>query len=521
MTPTPTAADSPLHHLVAALQTPAAFPHPVTGFRVVETHISLVLLTGPFAYKFKKAVDFGFVNFSTLARRRACCEAELRLNRRLSPELYTAVLAIGGDADHPRFGAEPVLEYCVQMRQFPAAAELDQALARGEVDRAAFESLAEDVAEFHRHAEAAASDSPLGSAALVGRDCLENLEDLKSAGFEADRVALADWTRAALARLAPLIRQRHDRGRVRECHGDMHLTNMVWLDGRIRLFDCIEFNPELAWIDVISDIAFLIMDLDHRGRPDLGRCFLNRYLEAGGDYGGVPLLRLFLVYRSLVRAKVAVLQAGQGGAGAAAALTRAARHVALARRYSEPAAAPPLVITCGLSGSGKTTLTDLLIPHADFIRLRSDVERRRLHGRAAREPSHSGLGTGLYGAAQTARTYDHLLAVAETLLRAGHPVLVDATFLRRDQRAPFQALAQRLNVPFRILDCEAPAAVLRARVAARAQTGADASEADLAVLERQLAQREAPGPADRAVAMTIDTSVPLAPAQLSRKLFPA
>lgn len=521
MTPTPTASDSPVHCLLAALQRPEAFPHPVAGFQLVETHISLVLLTGPFAYKFKKAVDFGFVDFSTLERRRACCEAELRLNRRLSPELYTAVLAIGGDPDRPRFGAEPVREYCVQMRQFPREAELDRVLERGEVDRAAFEALAEQVAEFHDRSEAAGPDSPLGGEALVGRYCLENLEDLKSAGFEADRPVLADWTRAALERLAPLIRHRHDQGRVRQCHGDMHITNMVWLERRIRLFDCIEFNPELAWTDVMSEVAFLLMDLDHRRRPDLGRCFLNRYLEAGGDYGGVPLLRLFLVYRSLVRAKVAVLQARQGGAGAEAALTRAAEHVTLARRYIEPPEAPPLIITRGLSGSGKTTLTDRLIPYADFIRLRSDVERRRLHGLAARESSHSGLGTGLYGAAATIRTYDHLAAVAETLLRAGHSVLVDATFLRRAQRAQFQALAGRLNLPFRILDCHAPEAVLRERVAARARTAADASEADLAVLERQIAQQEDLDPDDHRIAVRIDTSVTTDPADLARSLFPA
>lgn len=519
MTLTPTA---PLHRLLAALQRPEAFPHPVADFRLVETHISLVLLTGPYAYKFKKAVDFGFVDFSTLEKRRVCCEAELSLNRRLSPELYTAVLAVGGDPARPRFGAEPVLEYCVQMRQFPREAELDRVLARGEVGPEAFRILAEDVAAFHRRAEAAAPASPLGSEALVRRYCLENLEVLEGAGLGADEPALADWTRDALDRLGPLIRARHHQGRVRQCHGDMHLTNMVWLEGRIRLFDCIEFNPELAWIDVLNEVAFLLMDLDHRGRPDLGRCFLNRYLEAGGDYEGLALLRLFLVYRSLVRAKVAVLQARQSeGPDRDAALERVASHVALARRYTEPPEAPPLIITRGLSGSGKTTLTEALIPQAHFIRLRSDVERKRLHGLDARERSGSALDAGLYGAGQTERTYARLLSLAETLLRAGFPVLVDATFLGREQRAAFRELARGLELPFRILDCQAPEAVLRERVAARARSGADASEADLAVLARQMERQEELDLADCPLSLRIDTRRPTDPAKLARALFPA
>lgn len=481
--------------------------------RIIETHLSLVLLAGGHAYKFKKPLSFDFVDFSTLDKRRHYCEEELRLNRRLAPELYLEVLAIGGDAGDPRPGGAPAIEHCVKMRRFDQASELEAAMGRGEVPPEAFAELAESLADFHARAAVTPPDSPLGSRPVLRRYCMENFSTIASgpSGAEPGH-ALAElerWTIAELDRLGPLIDARHAGGRVRECHGDLHLSNMIWRDGRIVVFDCIEFNEELRWIDVLNEVAFLLMDLDDRSRPDLGQIFLNAYLSSGGDYDGVALLRLFRVYRSMVRAKVAALRAEQAAAGREreAALAGFERHVRLAHRDIGPPPKPALIIARGLSGSGKTHLSSALIRQARLLRVRSDVERKRMHGLRADARTASGTGAGIYAPGESERTYRRLLELARALLQAGHATLIDATFLKRAQRAPFRALAESLECPFHILDCTAPEDVLRSRIRQRQARGSDASEADTAVLDHQLAAAEPLDPGEAAQAVPVDTSV--------------
>jgi uncharacterized protein len=519
-----TTSPSSLHRIVAALQQRGGFDHSTPALEIIETHISIVLLTGDYAYKFKKPVDLGFVDFTTLEKRRFYCEEELRLNRRLAPELYLDVVAIGGDPDNPVPGGEPAIEYCVKMRQFPRTAELDRVVAADAVEPAAFAELASEIAAFHEMAAIAEQDGRYGTPAQVRRDCMDNFEavgdGLPGLELAGDLKSLRCWTEAELNARETLIAERHRNGRVRECHGDMHLTNMVWLDGCIRVFDCIEFNAGLRWIDVMNEVAFLLMDLDERGHPEHGRAFLNAYLEAGGDYTGLVLLRLFKVYRSMVRAKVALLRARQDDAEAISDETRAKfqRHVRLARRYIEPAEQPALIITHGLSGSGKTRLTRRLIPIMDVVRVRSDVERKRLEGLTAAERSDSDVGQGLYSADHTERTYQRLAEVAHNILDAGMSAIVDATFLKRDRRRLFQALAEETGCRFVILECTAPEAVLRERVAARARKGRDASEADVAVLEKQLATADPLTPEERRAAVTVETTDAIELEQLSARL---
>lgn len=497
-----------LRQLVSVLQDPVLFDHDVTCFETIETHISIVLLTGQYAYKFKKPVDLGFVDFTDLDKRRHYCDEELRLNRRLAPDLYLDVIAIGGSIESPQLSKAPAIEYCVKMRQFPHEAELETVLTNGEIDWHDFAELAETIAAFHDNADAASPDSSFGTVGEVSRQCLDNFETIGDGLSEPDMRAglatLRQWTEAELESCAPLITERHDGGRIRECHGDMHITNMIWLDNRIQVFDCIEFNEEFRWIDVMSEIAFLLMDLDMRGRSDLARVFLNAYLEAGGDYAGVPLLRLFRVYRSMVRAKIAFLRAGQDTADRSLQ-QRFVSHVKLARQYIQPITKPAVVITHGFSGSGKTTITDDLIPVTGAVRVRSDIERKRLEGLSASEQSHSGIGQGLYDPTHTEQTYERLAVCAESIIEAGLPVIVDATFLNADQRLRFRNLAQSHNVPFRILDCQAPEAVLRERIRARQQQARDASEADTAVLDRQLSSADGFAAPEREFVVELDT----------------
>jgi hypothetical protein len=496
--------------LVEALRQPGSYPHAVAEVRLVETHISWVFLTGPYAYKVKKPVDFGFLDFSTLAKRRTLCEAELALNRRFAPSLYLDVVPIAATPTGVSVGgAGDVVEWAVRMRQFPDDAQMDARLAASAVRLDDLVGFAEYLADTHARLPIAGSDSPYGSTEAVYAPVRENFEQIAGTPFATRRSgaldALATWSAQAHGRLASHFDARREAGFVRECHGDLHLSNLVLLDGRAIAFDCIEFNPGLRWIDVVSDAAFLVMDLETRECGDLAYGFLDRYLERTGDYAGARALGFYLVYRSLVRAKVAALQARGGSGDTVRLAARFDLHVDYALRRS--ARAPRLVITCGVSGSGKSWLAERLVPRLPAVRIRSDVERKRLHGLGAAARTGSGIASGLYGRAASESTYERLRAAADALLEAGTDALIDATFLDAAQRAAFAALAHRHGAAFRILYCTAPESVLRARVEARARTATDPSEADERVLAAQLAGASAPPTGPEVVA--VDTSAPV------------
>ncbi|HSD59831.1 MAG TPA: AAA family ATPase, partial [Burkholderiales bacterium] len=477
--------------LISALLTPTAYPHPVRNLRLVETHISWVVLTGDYAYKLKKPLNLGFLDFSNLEQRRFSCEEELRLNRRLAPDLYLEVVPVTGSAEAPRLGgAGPAIEYAVKMRQFDEEARLDRVLARGGLDPGQVDALARRVAEFHAGLPPAAASTDFGNADNVAFYARQNFDQIRPrlAGPDSDILArLAAWTgEEFVARRETLAARRRD-GLVRECHGDLHLGNIALIADEPVVFDCIEFNPELRWIDVASEVAFTVMDLEDRGRPDLGSRFRNAYLETGGDYAGLAVLRYYLVYRALVRAKVAAIRLGQPqleDADRAAALAQCREYLALALRFTSPPR-PWLAITRGLSGSGKTTLSLPAVETLGAVRIRSDVERKRLFGLPPEARGGSAMDEGIYSRAAGERTYARLAELAESALQAGYSVIVDATFLERERRQAFRALAARSRVLFAILDFQAPGAVLEERVAAREAAGRDASDAGLAVLRRQ------------------------------------
>jgi len=537
--------------LIAALQNPALYDHPVERFEVVETHISWVLLTGPFAYKIKKPVDLGFLDFSTLEKRRFFCGEELRLNRRLAPDLYLDVVAITGSTEAPRLSGEgPAIEYAVKMKQFPREGELDRVLARGELGTGHIDALAREIAAFHGRVAVAGDDAPFGSPERIAQPIRDNFKTIREQAsaksplppfakggeqrafdeegaqrsgaepppFEKGGIGgdflnrithLESWSEAAHAALTDVFRERKRGGFIRECHGDLHLANIAWVERRAVIFDCIEFSEGLRWIDVMSEAAFLTMDLDDRGAPELSRRWLTGYLELTGDYAGLRVLRFYQVYRALVRAKVACIRMGQAGAGDRARLEREYRgYVDLAGRYTRPAR-PALAIMHGLSGSGKTALAQALVEAWGAVRMRSDVERKRLHGLAPDARTASGLDTDLYAPEAGERTYRRLADLARTAIEAGHSVIVDAACLKRGQRAALREAAARSRAPFVILDVRAPEAVLRARISARTREGRDASEADLAVLDHQLATAEPLGPDERSAVVAIDTDRPL------------
>lgn len=466
------------------------------GVRLVETHISFVLLTGRYAYKIKKAVKLPFVDFGTLELRKRFCEDELRLNRRLAPKLYVDVVPITGTFEAPALGGSgPILDYAVQMRQFPEDALASDVVGRNALTAEHVDALAAQVARFHAHAPVASSAAPFGDAGDILELTLGNFVEIApftdETPYHRPLDALHAWTRREHATIRQALERRRRVGAIRECHGDLHLGNIALVDGELAIFDCLEFNERMRWIDTMSDVAFTVMDFAHRKRTDLAYRFLTAYCEESGDYGGIVVLRYYLVYRAMVRAKIACLRASQlpPSPARAASLAEFADYLALASSYSGMRRRA-IVLMHGPSGCGKTTLSGGLVERGAAIRVRTDVERKRLAGLAADAPSGSALDAGLYAPDATRRTYQHVLACAESIVDGGFCALVDGTFLHRWQRELFRELAYRCEASFVIVDCDASESTLKARVEARARAGSDASEADLAVLAHQLAVAE-------------------------------
>ncbi len=516
--------NAPPPALIRALMDPLLYDHPVSGFTIAETHASWVLLTGTFAYKIKKPVDLGFLDFSTLALRRHFCEEELRLNRRLAPSLYRDVVAITGSADAPAInGAGPAIEYAVRMREFDPSQQLDRLIADGRLDAGCLSQLAADLADFHAHAARAGAGTRWGDPDAILQPVIENFDQIIALDPSPEDIALLRqlraWSLDEHEALTPRFEQRRRDGHVRECHGDLHLGNIARVDGRAIPFDCLEFSPALRWTDVICEIAFLLMDLEVHRRADLALGCLDDWLQATGDWSGLDCLRYYLVYRAMVRAKVAAIQAGQheDGAGREALLASMRTHLALAEDFTRERR-PMLMITHGLSGSGKTMQSDGLRIPCRALRVRSDVERKRLHGLAPDARSGSAPGGGLYDPDSSRRTYQRLAECAAAIVSAGYSAIVDATFLEQAQRERFHALARELGVPFVILDYIAPVEVLRARISSRAAESRDASEAGLEVLALQLRNQE-PLTAEEAVhALSIDTADPPDPTTLAARI---
>lgn len=489
--------------LIAALQNPALYPHPVEGFQVIETHISWVLLTGPFAYKIKKPVNFGFLDFTSLEQRQHFCGEELRLNQRLTEGLYLEVLPVTGSESAPQLGGSgPAIEYVLKMRQFPQSQLLSAVQARGELTPAHIDALARQIASFHGRTPAVASEHPLCSPQAIVAPMRQNFEQIRPLLADAADLAqlqhLESWAETTFARLAPLLEQRKADGFIRECHGDIHLANVTLLDGRVKLFDCIEFNEPFRLIDVISDAAFLAMDLEDRGLKALARRFINGYLELTGDYRGLTLLPFYKAYRAMVRAKVGLFRLGQEQDPVAreAILRQYRNYAALAESYS---AIPArfLAITHGVSAVGKSYVAMRLVEEFGAIRLRSDVERKRLF------PATD--SAALYDGASTAATYAQLHALAGEVLQAGLPVVLDATYLKLAQRQAAHAVAEHAGVPFLILDCQAPQAVIAAWLAERQAEGVDPSDATLEVIRAQEAGREPLAASEQACSAAVAT----------------
>jgi uncharacterized protein len=500
---TPQANDNMQNRLVAALLDRQRYPHAAKRVRVVETHISWVLLAGRYAYKIKKSVDLGFLNFTNLARRRDYCNEEIRLNRRLAPQLYLDVIPIGGTPEAPEFRALPAIEYAVRMHRFSTSRQLDRLAARNKILPSHMDSLAATIARFHTGLSLTKTSIGFGTAAATHSAVSKSFEQLQAAlASREDETSVAALRKAMeteYGKCHQRLEQRHAEGFIRECHGDLHLGNIALIGNQPVPFDCIEFNPALRWIDVMNEVAFTVMDLLHYQHSDLAFRFLNGYLESTGDYGGVPLLRYYIAYRAVVRAMISAIRAKQKSFGESARLEALAQCRGLVALAAERLAwhRPALIITHGLPGSGKTIFAQAALERLQAIRIRSDVERKRLFGLMPLADSRE-LGDAVYAVDATQHTYARLHELARELLMAGTTVIVDAAFLKRSEREHFRGLAHELGVPFAIASMRASERDLTTRITRRLSESHDASEADLVVLKSLQSKEETLSPTEQA-----------------------
>lgn len=489
--------------LVCALMDPERWPQGGGGRRRIDTHISTVILAGEVAYKLKKPLDLGFLDFKSLESRHRACTEELRLNRRFAPGIYQAVCAVTGSIEHPEIdGTGEPIDWVVRMRRFDPDAILSSQMHK--LDGELIDSLAIRVARFHAQAAVCGPQEPYGSPELVYAPMTGNLQEVarRVPRFESDVESLAAWTARQREHLDSRLRQRKSQGFIRECHGDLHLGNVALIDSRPTMFDAIEFNPGLRWIDTINDLAFMTMDLQERGRTDLAYRFLDLYLSETGDYRGLALLPFYEVYRALVRAKIAAIRCGQKDLSTAdidGIHAELLAYIRFAERLCRPRSGA-VVLMRGVSGSGKSHVSRSIPEFLPAVRLRSDVERKRLLGL---DPHSDATALGAYSDEITHRTYSRLGELTTEVVSAGFVAVVDATFLQRTRREHFRKIAESCRVPFAIIDCTAPPDLLRERIAARNRDPSNVSDAGLAVLDAQLESDEGLSAEEESVSLVV------------------
>lgn len=505
--------DSALPPLIQQMLQPQFYSHRVTEpIQLVQTHVSYVLLTGEYAYKLKKPVNFGFLDYSTLARRQHFCQEELRLNQRGAAVLYLAVVPITESAGQFTLGApetsaaEPV-EYAVQMRQFPQTSLLSAYFARGELSEALLLQLAAAIAQFHQQAETSDYIRTFGAAAQVRSAIDENYEQTTAYIGGPQTQAQFDQTQAYsdrfFAEQTALFERRMAQGKIRACHGDLHLNNICYWQDQLLLFDCIEFNEPFRFVDVMFDIAYIVMDLEVKGRTDLSAVFLSHYVEQTGDWEGLQVLPLYVSRQAYVRAKVTSFLLDDPSVAPAIkqeAAATAAQYYRLAWAYVQPQPTA-LFMMAGLSGSGKTTTARELSRQAGAIQLRSDAVRKHLAGVDLMVRGDQSI----YSPEMSQRTYERLLELAACLTQAGYSVVLDAKYDRQAARQAVIDWAEAASQPLRIVYCTAPLATLQARLTARR---GDIADATVDVLADQV--MEPFTPQEQSFVITVDTTGELA-----------
>jgi aminoglycoside phosphotransferase family enzyme/predicted kinase len=511
--------------ILKSLLKPDAYPEDVTGVELVQTHVSYIFLTDRYAYKIKKPVDFGFLNFSTIDRRRFYCNEEVRLNRRLCPDIYEGVVELyetpSGAAFH---GTGSIIDYAVKMKRLPANRMLDRLVDAGTVTPAVMRRISAVIAEFHRTAPTSPAIAEYGRLERIMYNWQENFDQIipfeNSTLPAVDRELLRSWIVQFAAGQADLFQKRVNDGFIRECDGDIHLENICLDDDAVHIFDCIEFNDRFRCCDTAADIAFLLMDLDFHGRHDLSDDVIDEYSSITGDGGVVELIDFYKIYRAFVRGKVESFRLNDAGIkpdDQAAARLRAVRYFRLARGYIERRRIEPsLFITCGLMGSGKSTLADQLAFELGISAISSDYVRKLNAGLTPETPVRDSFGAGLYSRQMTAATYAELFSRADEQLQKGSSVIIDACFIGRHHRSRFAELAGRHDVPFIILQVACSETEIRRRLVEREAGRKSVSDGRVELLASQASEYEVP---DATEGMLITLSANLPPHILADEIY--
>jgi uncharacterized protein len=488
-----------LPEIVQQMLQASFYDHEVIGdVQLIQTHISFVLLTGKFAYKLKKPVNFGFLDFSTLDRRQFFCNEELRLNRRLAPELYLEVLPIYQNLSDYSFAKKgEIADYTVKMQQFDQSDLLINLFEADKLTEAQVIDIGKQLAKFHSTAETNAHISSFGSAEAVRQVAAENYQSTSKyigiAQTQTQYEQTVAYTEKFFAENTQLFSDRQQQGKIKECHGDLHLKNICLYQGKVQIFDCIEFNEPFRNGDVVYDAAFLAMDLEFRGRPDLANLFLNTYIEQTGEYEALQLMPLYLSMRAYIRAKVTSFLLDDPGIPAEvkeSAKTEAAAYYRKAWQYTQPQKGS-LIVMCGLSGSGKSTIARTLAQKLNAIQIRSDAVRKHLAGI---ELSDRGKPE-IYSEEMTTKTYKAMLGYGVLLAKAGFTVILDAKFDRLNWRTEAFELAKGqfkvgAEIPLMLLHCLADTETLTQRLNDRATNNSDIADATADLIPTQQANFE-------------------------------
>lgn len=446
--------------LIKHLQNASLFDHKVDYFKVIETHISWVLLTGSYAYKIKKPLNLDFLDFSSLEKRKVFYLKELELNQKLAPEIYLEVLPITGSEENPEInGQGKIIEYAIKMREFSQETLFNTLLQKKSLHPSHMVDLAHVLAHFHDKTDRKSLEY-FGTPDQILEPVKQNFEQIREMIKEESDFSklkkIESWTYQEHQKLLSVFKKRKQLHFIRACHGDVHLGNITLFNNKPVLFDCIEFNESFRWTDTMADIGFLLMDLHEKKAHRFANILLNTYMMHTGDYEGLSVLMYYQVYRAIVRAKISLYEYIQQSDPVKAnhCLQRYRHLIELALSFIAPKT-PMLLLTHGLSGSGKSTLAKLLVEELGLIQLRSDVERKRLAGIPFNGRSTSGLYSDLYSEKQTKATYQSLLHLTKITLDSHTPVIVDATFQSKHTRDLFIQLATEKAIPYCILYCEA------------------------------------------------------------------
>ena len=514
-----------IRSMLKSLLKPEAYPEPTTSVELVQTHVSWIFLTDDHAYKIKKPVDFGFLNFSTIDRRRFYCNEEIKFNSRLCPDIYEGVVELRETTVGAAFlGDGPVIDYAVKMKRLPAESMLDRLVENNIVQVAEMREVARVIAEFHRTASTSHAVAEYGHLDRILFNWQENFEQTiryENTTLPApERELIRAWVSSFAANNSETFNQRVAAGFIRECDGDIHLENICLTNGSVFIFDCIEFNERFRCCDTAADVAFLLMDLDFHGRHDLSEEVITAYLETSGDSGMMELIVFYKLYRAFVRGKIEslhMLDSGIDPPEQSRAKTKAIRYFRLARGYIERTRLQPtFFITCGLMGSGKSTLVNQLAFELGIASFNSDVIRKQLAGIAPDATCSAAFGEGLYSQKSNSDTYDELIRLAKTELAARRSVIIDASFIHKSDRLRCASLAEDYAARFVIIFASCSEPENRRRLIDRSTSGRAISDgrAELLNSQRQIFE---PPLAEEGLLIAIQTTAP--PATLCSLIY--